>query len=90
MALKFNSIGLVVRQDMQARHESIQRVIDVLERHATVRVHFLEFDANTREFSNLGLDQLVDAVVRGVPGKVTLDRGRGRGYLAGLTFEGAS
>jgi NAD+ kinase len=61
MALKFNSIGLVVRQDMQARHESIQRVIDVLERHATVRVHFLEFDANTREFSNLGLDQLVDA-----------------------------
>ena len=61
MALKFNSIGLVVRQDMQARQESIQRVIDVLERHATVRVHFLEFDANTREFSNIGLDQLVDA-----------------------------
>ncbi|HEY5738647.1 MAG TPA: NAD(+)/NADH kinase [Gammaproteobacteria bacterium] len=61
MALKFNSIGLVVRQDMQARHESIQRVIDVLERQATVRVHFLEFDANTREFSNIGLDQLVDA-----------------------------
>ena len=61
MALKFKSIGLVVRQDMQARSESIQSVIDVLERHATVRVHFLDFDSSAREFSVVGLDQLVDA-----------------------------
>ncbi len=60
MALKFNSIGLVVRRDMQARQESIQQVVDVLERHATVRLHFLEFDAKKREFSNLGLEGLVD------------------------------
>jgi len=61
MALKFNSIGLVVRQDMQARRQSVQQVVDVLERHATVKVHFLDFDSTTREFSNRGLDQLVDA-----------------------------
>jgi len=61
MAVKFNSIGLVVRQDMQARQQAIRQVIDVLERHATVKVHFLDFDQDAGEFSNIGLDQLVDA-----------------------------
>ncbi|HKJ50765.1 MAG TPA: NAD(+)/NADH kinase [Gammaproteobacteria bacterium] len=60
MPVKFNSIGLVVRQDMQSRQEGIQQVVEVLERHAAVKVHFLDFDQAAREFSNVGLDQLVE------------------------------
>jgi NAD+ kinase len=60
MPVKFNSIGLVVRQDMQARQDAIHRVVEVLERHAEVIVHFLDFDEATVDFRHVGLAQLVD------------------------------
>jgi NAD+ kinase len=60
MPVKFDSIGLVVRQDMQSRQQAIRRVVDVLERHAEVIVHFLDFDEATVEFRHVGLGQLVD------------------------------
>lgn len=60
MPIKFDSIGLVVRQDMQPRQEAIRRVVDVLERHAAVMVHFLDFDEATVDFRQVGLGKLVD------------------------------
>lgn len=58
----FQTIGLVVRNDMQARQDSIQQVVTVLERHVRVLVHCLDFDRPVPDLSQVSLKQLVDQV----------------------------
>ena len=62
MTARFDSIGLVVRSDMQSRQDSIRRVIDVLARHAGVLVHCLDFDEPLTEIPGVSLAHLVDNV----------------------------
>lgn len=60
MTINFNSIGLVVRNDMKSRLESIQQVIDVLARHGQVLVHCLDFKHPHDYIPSVSLDDLVD------------------------------
>lgn len=62
MPANFESIGVVVRNDMQSRQQSIRQVVDVLCRHAEVLVHCLDFDQPLVEISSVSLPQLVDEV----------------------------
>ncbi len=62
MPSNFNSIGLVVRNDMQSRQDSILRVVEVLERHAAVLVHCLDFDLPQAEINGVSLKRLVERV----------------------------
>jgi len=60
MASTFKTIGLVVRSDMQSRQDSIQQVVSVLDRHARVLVHCLDFEEPVAELSQVSLRQLVN------------------------------
>ena len=60
MTSSFETIGLVVRSDMQSRQESIQQVITALTRHARVLVHCLDFEGSKTELSQVSLKQLVN------------------------------
>ena len=60
MAAEFNSIGLVVRNDMQSRLDHIQQVIDVLARHSSVLVHCLDFEHPHDYIPSVSLERLVD------------------------------
>jgi NAD+ kinase len=62
MPTNFKSIGLVVRNDMQSRHDNIRQVVDVLARHADVLVHCLDFDLPLADISSVSLEQLVEEV----------------------------
>ena len=62
MPTSFESIGLVVRNDMQSRQHSIREVINVLSRHAEVLVHCLDFEEPLVEISSVSLNQLVEEV----------------------------
>jgi NAD+ kinase len=62
MASKFKSIGLVVRSDMQSRQDSIQQVVTVLDRHAHVLVHCLDFEEPATDLTQVSLNQLVNEV----------------------------
>ena len=62
MKAGFQSIGLVVRNDMQARQGAIQQVVAVLERHAQVLVHCLDFDEPMVDLSEVSLKILVSEV----------------------------
>jgi len=60
MSLQFNSIGLVVRSDMQSRQQDILQVAGVLGKHAEVLVHCLDFEQPTPGLTTLSLAELVD------------------------------
>jgi NAD+ kinase len=60
MQAKFNTIGLVVRKDMQSHLSTIQRVTSALERYANVLVHCLDFDTQTTGFTTDSIQTLVD------------------------------
>ena len=60
MPANFESIGVVVRNDMQSRQQSIRQVVDVLARHAEVLVHCLNFDEPLKEIPSVSLGQLVE------------------------------
>jgi NAD+ kinase len=62
MSSSFNTIGLVVRSDMQSRLEKIQQVVSVLERHAEVLIHYLDFTQPAADISNVPLEQIVNDV----------------------------
>ncbi len=59
MSIKFNSIGLVVRRDMQARQGDIRQVVELLSRHASVIVHCLEFDEPIDGLTTVSMNELV-------------------------------
>ena len=60
MATEFKSIGLVVRNDMQARQAEIRQVVDVLDRRVQVLVHCLDFDTPIEAFESVPLERLVE------------------------------
>ena len=60
MATGFKSIGLVVRNDMQAREAEIRQVVDVLDRYVEVLVHCLDFDAPLQKLASIPLNRLVE------------------------------
>ncbi len=48
-----------MRSDMQSRLENIQRVVDVLSRHAPVMVHTIDFEHPENQINSVDLDLLV-------------------------------
>ena len=60
MTTEFNSIGLVVRNDMKTRLDKIQQVIDVLARHSSVLVHCLDFEHPHDYIPSVSLEKLVE------------------------------
>ena len=60
MQAKFNTIGLVVRKDMQSHLGTIKQVTSTLERHADVLVHCLDFDSQATDFTTDSMQTLVD------------------------------
>ena len=62
MTSQFKSIGLVVRNDMQTRQDSVLRVIEVLSRHARVVVHCIGFEPPSDSLTSVTLSQLVEDV----------------------------
>ncbi len=59
MHTKFNTIGLVVRNDVQSHLETIHQVSALLKDQAEVLVHCLDFDTPIEELSSIPLPQLV-------------------------------
>ncbi len=60
MHTKFNTIGLVVRKEMQSHLSTISQVTSALERHADVLVHCLDFDAQSSGLATTSIQTLVD------------------------------
>lgn len=60
MTSKFKTIGLLVRNDMQSRLQSIERVIKVLSGYAEVQVHCLGFEQSLEHVSSVSLQELVE------------------------------
>lgn len=59
MHKNFNTIGLVVRNDVYSHLETIRQVTSVLENQARILVHCLDFDTPIDGFPNVAMDQLV-------------------------------
>ncbi len=60
MQSKFNSIGLVVRKDVESHLEIIQQVISILENQAEVLVHCLDFDKSVDQLPGRPLADLIE------------------------------
>ncbi len=59
MALKFKTIGLVVRNDMQSRLEKVEQVIEVLSAYAEVQTHCLDFEQPGTGVASVPMAELV-------------------------------
>ena len=59
MHKNFNTIGLVVRNDVYSHLETIRQVTSILENQARILVHCLDFDTPIEGFPNVAMDQLV-------------------------------
>lgn len=59
MHKNFNTIGLVVRNDVYSHLETIRQVTSVLENQARILVHCLDFDTPIDGFPNVDMEQLV-------------------------------
>ena len=59
MHKNFNTIGLVVRNDVYSHLETIRQVTSILENQARILVHCLDFDTPIDGFPNVAIDQLV-------------------------------
>jgi len=60
MVTRFNTIGLVVRNDMQSRLPCVEQVSSVLARHAKVLIHCLDFNPATESIKSASLATLVE------------------------------
>lgn len=60
MQVKFNTIGLVVRQDMHSHLDTVRLVMGALDKHADVLVHSLDADSPVAEIDTVSLTKLVD------------------------------
>ena len=60
MQVKFNTIGLVVRQDMRSHLDTVKLVTNALGKHADVLVHSLDADSLVAEIDTVSLTKLVD------------------------------
>jgi len=59
MQKNFNTIGLVVRNDVHAHLETIRQVTSLLENQAKILVHCLDFDTPIDGFPNIAMEELV-------------------------------
>ena len=59
MQEKFNTIGLVVRQDIQSHFDTVLTVARALRKHADILVHCLEFDTPNSDLPTVSLESLV-------------------------------
>ncbi|MFT5225608.1 MAG: NAD+ kinase [Polaribacter sp.] len=59
MKVKFNTIGLVVRQDIESRFDTVLTVVSALSKHADVLVHCLDFKTPTNDLTTVALKSLV-------------------------------
>lgn len=59
MQVKFNTIGLVVRQDIQSRFDTVLTVAKSLRQHADIMVHCLDFETPGSDFPTVSLESLV-------------------------------
>jgi len=59
MYKNFNTIGLVVRNDVYSHLETIRQVTSILQDQASILVHCLDFDTPIAGFPNVAMDQLV-------------------------------
>ena len=59
MQEKFNTIGLVVRQDIESRFDTVLTVAKALRKHADILVHCLDFKTPTNELPTVSLETLV-------------------------------
>lgn len=59
MQVKFNTIGLVVRNDVQSHLETIHQVTSILEDRAEVLIHCLDFDAPGNELPGVSMAEVV-------------------------------
>jgi len=59
MKEKFDTIGLVVRQDFEAHLDTVKLVVSALGKHADVLVHCLDSDFSIDNFSTDSIEQLV-------------------------------
>ncbi len=62
MPADFKSIGLIIRSDMESRQEKIQQIVTVLNRHARILVHCLDFDRPLPDIANVSLSEMVSGV----------------------------
>ena len=60
MQLKFNTIGLVVRQDMQSHLDTVKMVTTALGEHANVLMHSLDADFSIAPIQNISMSGLVE------------------------------
>lgn len=60
MQAKFNTIGLVIRNDVQSHLETIHQVISILENQAEVLIHCLDFDAPDVDLPGVSMVKLVE------------------------------
>ena len=60
MHRKFNTIGLVVRKDVQSHLETIRQVIAIIEKRADVIIHYLQRDAVEGLLPGVTMDNLVN------------------------------
>ncbi len=60
MQPKFNTIGLVVRQDMHSHLDTVRLVTSTLGKHANVLVHSLDADFSIEKIDTVSMAKLVD------------------------------
>lgn len=60
MKVKFNTIGLVVRQDIESRFDTVLTVARALRKHADVLVHCLGFETPASDLPTVSLKSLVN------------------------------
>ena len=60
MQVKFNTIGLIVRQDLHSHLETVKLIISALGKYADVPVHCLDSDFTHENFPTLTIEELVD------------------------------
>ena len=60
MKVKFNTIGLIVRQDIESHFDTVLTVARALRKHADVLVHCLDFETPARDLPTVSIESLVE------------------------------
>ena len=60
MQQKFNTIGLVIRQDMQSHLDTVRLVTKALGKHANLLVHSLDADFSIAPIQTVAMTKLVE------------------------------
>ena len=60
MKIKFDTIGLIVRKDIESRFDTVLTVVNALRKHAEVLVYCLDFETHTSDLPTVSLQSLVN------------------------------